>query len=158
MVAVAAARKRRASFELTFDGPFFTKDPAKTFRQNVRVFMASLARAGEGEARRRAFSAPRKAMGPSRSAAAIRGRVRSLQGRQWAVSMVVSIDQSGMTGPEAVRSQAAMAGRRVAVGKDGRNRGVTRGHEGTAKVFSGTARALRTVVAKEAAKLTEGLN
>jgi hypothetical protein len=47
------------------DGPFFRKDPALTFRQNVRVMMDAVAAEGEkdvraqyqaGEARRRPIS------------------------------------------------------------------------------------------------------
>lgn len=148
---------RRSVFAIEYDGPFFERDPTKTFRKNVRRLMERMATVGEAEVKRRIAQAPRRTAGPSYSGRFIRGRVKSLAGRPWATTMVVSADVSSLDGPGARRVQAALAGRRNSVGRDGRNRGTTRGHEGTAKVYSRTATGLRRLGTAAGKELVEGV-
>lgn len=140
---------------IILEGPFFEVDPGRTIRQNARALMQRMATVGAAEASRRAASDRRKSPGPSYSASRIRGRVTSLEGKRWAVSMVISADTNGLTAGEAVRVQAALAGRHNPTTRTGRNIGTTKGHEGTARVFSGTAAGLKTLVA--GVDLTKGL-
>ena len=82
-------------------GPFFTRDPRKVFRENVKDFMDEVARVGEaevlagmrsGEAVRRPISS---GVQPARVRAHVVGRTTSLRGKRWQVSAVVSV--SGRT-------------------------------------------------------------
>lgn len=142
--------------QVEFDGPFFTADLTKTARENVGHFLDLAAAYGEAEAKRRVWGAPRRTAGPSYSGSFIRGRVRARSGRRWLATAVVSADVSSLGKAGAMRVQAALAGRHNPIDKDGFNIGTTKGHEGTAKVFSGTASALRRIV-KEL-DLTKGLD
>ena len=65
-------------------GPFFTKDPGKTFRANAREAMLRIVEAGADDIR---SSAP-VLTGDWR--AGIVARARSLRGRPWALTAVVS--------------------------------------------------------------------
>jgi len=94
-------------------GPFFTHDPAKTFRQNVRVLMRAVAAEGEsdvkaqlkaGEGSRRPIS---HRVSPSRVSGHVVGRVTSLTGKPWAVSAAVSVNNSGFTKAEGTALMAA---------------------------------------------------
>lgn len=96
---------------ITLDGPFFTKDPAKTFRQNVRVLMDAIAAEGEEDVRAQlrqgqGSRAPIFALNDRVSDHAI-GRTRSLTGRRWAVSAVISVNNSGFTKKEGTSLMAA---------------------------------------------------
>lgn len=88
------------SIKARFEGPFFTRDPKKTFRQNIRDFDEALAR--EGEAAVRQEIAPRS----KRVAERVRGRTSSLGGKRWQVSSVVSVDTSGLPRKEAIAIMA----------------------------------------------------
>lgn len=95
------APRYKTSIDLS--GPFFEKDPAKTFRQNVRVMLAALAEEGEedvkGALRLGQFGrAPISAgVTPARVADHVKGRVRSLKGKPWAMNAVVSVNNSGLS-------------------------------------------------------------
>lgn len=80
------ARKRSISKELqiTLEGPFFERDVRRTFRQNIRTFVAAVAK--EGEASVQAQLRPVS----SRVAAGAKARVTSLSGRPWEVSATIS--------------------------------------------------------------------
>ncbi len=151
---------RRPLLALEYEGPFFENDPRKTLRQNIRALMDRVAEIGEKEVRRRVAMAPRSTAGPSYSARFVTGRTRSLAGRRWATTAVVSayggINDAGLPKREAIRVQASLAGRHVATTSGGRNIGTTRGHEGTARVFARTATGLRRAMRE--VDLTKGLD
>ena len=95
------------------DGPFFRKDPAKTFRQNVRTMMDAVAAEGakdvvaqlaEGESRRRPVSG---GVEPARVADHVVGRTHNLRGKPWQVTAVVSANRAGLGRPQAIALTAA---------------------------------------------------
>lgn len=96
------------ALRVDFGGPFFERDPAKTFRANVRDFMDAVATEG-GKDVRSQIDAKRGAMPQStgHTAAHVRGRTSSLAGKRWMVTAVVSMDTRGMTRAQAIRTQAA---------------------------------------------------
>jgi hypothetical protein len=92
-------------------GPFFAKDPGKTFRQNARILMAAVAFEGErdvraqmqaGNARRRPISR----LGGHASDHVL-GRTAGISGRPWAVSAVVSVRNTGFSPIQGVSLMAA---------------------------------------------------
>lgn len=110
------ARARRATPRNTttikFDGPFFTGDPAKTFRQNIRAFMDVVAAEGEADVKAQmAVDAggrkPIRALSPQRVSDHVRGRTRSISGRRWACTAVVSVNNSGFTKAQGISLMAA---------------------------------------------------
>lgn len=135
-------RSGRSFTTIDLTGPFFEKDPAKTVRQNVRVMMEAMAREAESDV---------KAQIPSKSgetARGIRGRVQSLAGKPWAVTMVVS-------------QQRAFPWKHMGTrGFVGRGEAVYRGGKLEAKLhmFRRTAGRLRRSRAVNTAELTKGLN
>jgi len=69
---------------IDLSGPFFTRDPRRTFRSNARAMLEAMAREGEQDV---------KVQFPvytGAGQAGVRGRVAALSGRPWAVTMVVS--------------------------------------------------------------------
>lgn len=93
---------RRPGIE--YSGPFFTADPSKTFRRNVRDLMQTIADEGEAYA---------KSQTPTKTGATrdrITGRTRSLTGRAWAVTAVVSVNTAGLSRARAISARAAAAG------------------------------------------------
>lgn len=115
-------------FELT--GPFFTKDPAKTYAENVQELMEKLAREGAEEVRRgfgqgSAGRSPVSALG-DRVADHIIGRVvarPSRGGRSWRASGVFQVYAEGM---DAKTAKSLMAAGSVLEGRLGVIRRVTR--------------------------------
>lgn len=106
----------RIATSIDLDGPFFRADPRKRFRQNVADFMAHVAAVGEadvkaqlqqGESRRAAIS---HGVQPARVSGHVRGRVRSMSGKRWAVSAVVSVNAAGLPRSQAVAVMAAASG------------------------------------------------
>lgn len=75
-----------AAPKLTVDlsGPFFQRDPGKTLYANIGRMLEGLAEEGERlvQSRYPVFSGDGKA--------GVRGRVRSLTGKKWAVTAVIS--------------------------------------------------------------------
>lgn len=124
---------------IRFEGPFFKGDPARTFRQNVRLMMDRIAEEGE--------SAVLDNMGGGPEALAVRpyvrGRTSSLSGRRWAVSGTVSVETSGLAAKQAVRIMAIAAGRHKPVTSTGRHIGTTLGVEGRTRVFRRVSTAMR---------------
>lgn len=100
----------RPSFKIEFRGGFFERDPRKTFRQNVMDMMDGVAREGEDTVRKaiqaRAGSMPRS---KGWTAAHVKGRTRSLSGRKWQVTAVISANTAGMSRRDAMRTKAAAA-------------------------------------------------
>lgn len=162
---------------LQFTGPFFARDPVKTYRQNLRLYMDRIAQIGEAEVKRRVAAAPRRTGGPSYSGQFIQGRTRAIKGGpHWATTAVVSaaggIAAARLDSRQAIRVQATLAGRKMATtgpitvppsgGRRGYTRsgvlGTTRGHEGTAHVFARTRSGLRAAMKAHARMLIQGLS
>lgn len=73
----------QVTVELT--GPFFTRDPSLTFRENIRQMLEGLAEAGQ-EAVQSVYP-----VGPTGDGrAGVRGRVESLSGKKWWANAVIS--------------------------------------------------------------------
>ena len=148
-MATARGTRRRGSPRISgiaLEGPFFEADLTATLLDNAHAFVKRIAEVGEAEARSRAAQAPRKFAGPTYAGGFIRGRTVSLGGRRWSTTAVISADTSGVDQARARRIQATLAGRHNRIDRDGNDIGKTAGHEGTAKVFSGTARSLRRFI------------
>lgn len=98
---------------IKFDGPFFRQSPAKTFRQNVRVMMDAVAAEGQADVRAQLESgnssrSPIAVIGGHVSDHAI-GRTHALTGKRWAVSAVVSVNNSGLSRRGGIALMAAAA-------------------------------------------------
>jgi hypothetical protein len=79
-------------------GPFFRRDPVKTWRDNVKDFMDEVAALGEAEVKAQlrqgeGIRAPLSVGG--RVSNYVVGRTSSLSGKRWAVTAVVSPRPSG---------------------------------------------------------------
>lgn len=100
--------KRDVSLRMDLSGPFFTRDPRRTVKQNIREMMGRLADETEGDIRR-AIAARRGAMPRSagKTLGALRGRNEALSGKDWYQSMVVSVDTSRMDRQQAIATKAA---------------------------------------------------
>ena len=155
------ARKRPHLMTIELEGPFFTADPERTYRQNIRDLMDDLAKTGENEVRARLY--------PSRSASSagkyVKGRTSSIKtGRRWATYMVVSSTDRSLSGEEQRLANAQLSGRRVSVvgrvfkpttpSRMGRAIGTTRGADGR-KAFAQAMSALRAVFKR--GDLTKGM-
>lgn len=95
-------------------GPFFQRDPTRTFRQNVRVLMDKVAEAGEADVKaqlRQGEGGRKKLRGitPPRVSGHVVGRTRNLRGKRWAVTAVVSVNNSGLSKRQGVSLMAASA-------------------------------------------------
>lgn len=94
-------------------GPFFEHDPAKTFRQNIRVMLAAVAAEGRSDviAQLEQGQAGRLPIGsgvePERVSGHVVGRVASLGGKPWKVTAVVSVNNSGFTPKQGIALMAA---------------------------------------------------
>jgi hypothetical protein len=103
-----ALRGAVASVELS--GPFFTRDPRKTVRQNIRRMLDALVKEGE-EGVKAQMSAKAGSM-PAWTGWThdhVVGRTSSLSGKRWALNAVVSASTDGMGASEAIRTLAAAA-------------------------------------------------
>lgn len=94
------------ALRVDFKGPFFERDPVKTFRANIRDFMDAVAEEGERDVRNQIQAAPMR-FSTGHTAAHVRGRTRSLAGKRWQVTAVVGMDTRGMTAVRARRTMAA---------------------------------------------------
>lgn len=96
---------------ISLKGPFFRADPAKSFRSNVRTMMAAVAAEGEADvkAQLRAGESSRYplGMGMGRVSRHVVGRTRSLTGKPWMVSAVVSVNNSGFSKAQGIKLMAA---------------------------------------------------
>lgn len=102
---------RRFATTIDLKGPFFTKDPTKTFEANIRVLMDAVSREAEsdikagmqqGERGRRPIS-----LVGGRVSGRVRGRTASLAGKRWKVTAVASVSTQGLGRREAVAVMAA---------------------------------------------------
>lgn len=90
------------------EGPFFTKDPGKTLRGNVRTLMDKLAEAMEADVRGEVAAHASSMPGYSGwSWAHTIGRTESYAGKRWGTWAVVSANTRGMTAADAIRTKAA---------------------------------------------------
>lgn len=102
---------RRTITTIRYDGPFFRKDPARTFRQNIRTMLDATAQEGATDVRAQlaagnASRAPIRYIGDHVSAHVV-GRVHSLSGKPWAVTAVVSVNNSGYSKRAGIALMAA---------------------------------------------------
>jgi hypothetical protein len=95
-------------------GPFFKGDPLKKWADNKQAFMARWAEMGEADVRGRLIAgqsrrAPLRGITPNRVSGHVVGRVRSLSGKDWRATAVVSINNRGFSTAQGVRLMAAAA-------------------------------------------------
>jgi hypothetical protein len=93
-------------------GPFFTHDPRKTFRGNIRLFMAAVADEGQRDVEAQLKSGqaerePIRLIQPNRVSGHVVGRTKSLTGKPWEVTAVISINNRGFTKKQGTRLMAA---------------------------------------------------
>lgn len=133
----------KTTVELT--GPFFQRDPKKTFRHNVRRMLQGLADESQ-KSIRGAFDAGASSRLPiaripgDRVADHVIGRVRALGGRPWALTAVVSVNNRGWSPQQGISLMAAAS--RV---------------EHVVHAFRDVASQIRSSRAVLGANLTEGL-
>jgi len=160
---VARRDNRPRLMTIELEGPFFTADPVKTYRANVRDLMDDLAKAAEAEVKSR--------LRPGPAANAVRGYIHGRTysyktGKRWASYMVVSSTDRSLDGATQRRVNAQLSGRRLAVTgrqfvyggawakRPGTPIGTMRGADGR-KAFAGAARGFRAVI--NGANLTKGI-
>jgi hypothetical protein len=129
--------------ELT--GPFFEHDPGKTLRGNIEQMMEGVAEEGQrlvrsvlaaGESTRE----PIARLSPDRVSQHAIGRVRSLSGKKWRATAVISVNNSGLSRVQGISLMAAASSL-----------------EGRFHAFRRTASAIRRARAILNADLTKGL-
>ena len=77
--------------EVELSGPFFTRDPRKTFRGNARVLLTAIAEEGEKATKARAPYYTGAGGDPDAHIRDyIQGRMKSLTGKPWVLTSVVS--------------------------------------------------------------------
>jgi hypothetical protein len=98
---------------IDLSGPFFTKDIRRTMRSNIEDLVAAIAEEAEtdvsaqlaaGEAGRALISA---GVQPARLSSHVIGRVRSIGGKDWHRTAVVSINNTGFTKKQGTALMAA---------------------------------------------------
>jgi hypothetical protein len=101
----------RFKTSIQFKGPFFDRDPAKTFRANGRKMIAAAVAEGErdviAQMQRGQGDRERIRLLGDRVSDHVIGRVKSLGGKPWAVTGVVSVNNSGFSPAEGVSLMAA---------------------------------------------------
>ena len=108
---MTAAPFVRLTSRVTFEGPFFTHDPAKRTRQNIQEMLAALAGEMEDSVRsdiRAVSGSMKRSTGWSLDHA--KGFVTSgVTGKHWLTWAVVSQYTAGMSKADAIRTKAAGA-------------------------------------------------
>lgn len=99
--------KRVVATAITFDGPFFARNPRLSWLQNVREFMDEVAALGEADIRAQIAAIPPAGIRTGRTRQRYRGRTRSLRGKRWLYTAVISPDTSGLGSAEARSVMAA---------------------------------------------------
>lgn len=141
MAARSAATAKRVDLTVALSGPFFDRDPKATFRQNVRAMLAALAEEAAKDVRSQiAANEPQMPHATGHSRNQVVGRTKSLSGKQWALTAVISESTAGMGKREAIRTKAAGAS-----------------IERRFHSFARTARAVRSSKAVLSANLTKGI-
>ena len=88
MATRTGSRKLKSGLSVEYTGPLFTKDVRKTFRANARDLVTAIAEDGEGLVKAELTVGHGRLTG--RYADAVEGRARSLAGKKWALTAVVS--------------------------------------------------------------------
>lgn len=104
------ARRRITGVDLS--GPFFQRDPVKTWRENVKDFMDEVAKVGEADvgAQLRASQGNRAQLSiGGRVSHYVVGRTKSLSGKRWATTAVVSVRPASIGSRKAIAVMAAAA-------------------------------------------------
>ncbi len=109
-----AAGRTRITTTIDTSGPFFTKDPAKTFRANIRELMDALALEGAADVIAQLLSnqsrrAPIRIVEPPRVAGHVVGRTQNLRGKRWQATAVISVLNVDLTKAEGTALMAAAA-------------------------------------------------
>ena len=134
----------RTGSQISLSGPFFERDPRKTFRQNARVMMQRIEEEGEGDVRQQmeAGESGRAEISHDmgRVSQHVVGRVVSLTGKPWQVTAVISVNNSGFSPAEGIALMAAAS--RV---------------ESETHAFRRTTNRLRRARAVNAAELLKGI-
>jgi len=144
----------RPTLTVELSGPFFERQPSRTFRQNVRAYMARVAEIAAAEVQARLAAGGREG---AATRPHVVGRTRSLSGRQWACTARVSVSTVGLSRPSAIRRMAIAAGRHTPVSRTGRNLGTTRGAEGRTHAFRDSKKAIQDAAQANVGLLLEGL-
>ena len=98
----------RQAFRAELSGPFFTRDPAKTIRENIKTVLDELAKRGERQVKALIAGKP----GARYVVDNVRGYTTSTKsGRRWELSVAVNLIPSGDRAA-AIRSAAILYGRR----------------------------------------------
>lgn len=98
---------------ITLDGPFFSKNPGDTVRENIHAFLEGVAQDAETKVRDvlRAGEpgrAPVRELGAdARVSQYVVGRVESLVGKRWQLHAVVSPSRKGLSKRQAIALTAA---------------------------------------------------
>ena len=128
---------------ISFTGPFFTKDPGLTLRENMRVMVAAMAEEGatdmQAQIRAKASSMPRST---GWTADHVHGYTKSSKtGKPWALWAAVAQDTAGMDAKTAIRTQAAASSiaRRWQPARKTRNRLMRSRHINKAELLKGIA-------------------
>lgn len=100
----------KTSVELS--GPFFQRDPAQTFSENIKRALEGFASEGQKVIASLLMSGaggrePIYRLSPDRVADHVVGRVQSLTGREWRATAVVSVNNSGLSADEGISLMAA---------------------------------------------------
>lgn len=104
------ARKVSGSkqLQITLEGPFFDRDPRKTLRRNMRELMAAVAKEAAISIRTDIRGRPMP-YSTGHTVGNIVGRTKSVTGKPWQVSAVISANTQDMSRKEAIRTKAAAA-------------------------------------------------
>jgi hypothetical protein len=78
----------KSGLSVEYSGPLFKNDVRKTFRQNARDLVSAIAEDGEGLVKAELTVGNGRLTG--RYADAVQGRIRSLSGKKWALTAVVT--------------------------------------------------------------------
>lgn len=76
----------RAATTISLSGPFFERDPAKTLSENIQTMLEAVAEEGERDVKAQAASH----IYTGAFQAGVEGRVRSIAGKHWLRTAVVS--------------------------------------------------------------------
>jgi len=96
-----------------FKGPFFKRDPVKTYRANQRDLMDKLAAEGERDVKlqMQAGQAQRYPLGggirPGRVSGHVVGRTSNLAGKRWQATAYVTVRNQGFTAKQGIKLMAA---------------------------------------------------
>lgn len=143
-----------AKVTIALDGPFFTQDPAKTVRENIRDMLEALAEQGERDVKDHFPIGAPPDPHPGLGREGVVGRVESITGRRWQLHAVIS--------QQAVYPWGARRGATIRSGKrQVANSAVAQYRGGKLErklhMFSRTASRIRSLRAVTGANLTRGI-